>query len=108
MNIPGIRILRIVLEHQNQQECSEESLVRSGTGMNSAMTEEKLLKYLRYHQGLQHIGVVANVNSCSVARVLELSMDLRKRGLIQIRAYPSGFHLQTISWSETFDRSSTD
>ena len=58
------------------------------------MTEEKLLQYLRCHQGLQHIGVVASANRCSVARVLELSMDLRKRGLIEIRAYESGFHLQ--------------
>jgi hypothetical protein len=61
------------------------------------MTEEKLLQYLRYHQGLQHIGVVANANGCSVARVFELSMDLRSRGLIEIRAYPSGFHLQIIN-----------
>lgn len=68
--------------------------MRSGKGMNSAMTEERLLQYLRCHQGLQHIGVVANANRCSVARVLELSMDLRKRGLIEIRAYESGFHLQ--------------
>jgi hypothetical protein len=64
--------------------------------MNSSMTEEKLLQYLRCHQGLQHIGVVANANRCSVARVLELSMDLRKKGLIEIRAYESGFHLQML------------
>jgi hypothetical protein len=62
--------------------------------MNSSMTEEKLLQYLRCHQGLQHLGVVANANRCSVARVLELSMDLRKRGLIEIQACPSGFHLR--------------
>src|ERR1700683_1875130 len=76
--------------------------------MNSAMTEERLLQYLRSHRTLQHIGVVANANRCSVARVLELSMDLRNRGLIQIRAYSNGFHLQIInqtlkargSWTE--------
>jgi hypothetical protein len=68
--------------------------MRSEKGMNPSMTEEKLMQYLRCHQGLQHIGVVANANRCSVARVLELSMDLRKRGLMEIRAYESGFHLQ--------------
>jgi hypothetical protein len=83
----------------NHQEYSQESLTRSEEGMNSSMTEEKLLQYLRCHQGLQHIGVVANGNRCSVARVLELSMDLRKRGMIEIRAYSSGFHLQIISQS---------
>jgi hypothetical protein len=62
--------------------------------MKSSITEEKLLQYLRCHKGLQHIGVVANSNRCSVVRVLELSMKLRSRGLIEIRAYESGFHLQ--------------
>jgi hypothetical protein len=89
--------LRFAVEQQNLHEYSEESLIRSGKGMNSSMTEEKLLQYLRCHQGLRHIGVVANANSCSVARVLELSMDLRKRGLVEVRAYSSGFHLQIIS-----------
>jgi hypothetical protein len=67
--------------------------------MNSSMTEEKLLQYLRSHKGLQHIGVVANSNMCSVPRVLEVSMNLRKRGLIEVRAYSTGFHLQIITQS---------
>jgi hypothetical protein len=91
--------LKIALERQDVTNSRKKSLMRSETGMNSSMTEEKLLQYLRCHQGLQHIGVVANANRCSVGRVLELSLDLRKRGLIEVRAYSSGFHLQLITQS---------
>jgi hypothetical protein len=91
--------LKIALEEQNHQEYWQERLMRSEKRMNSSMTEERLLQYLRYHKGLQHIGVVANANGCSVSRILELSMDLRKRGLVDVRAYSSGFHLQVISQS---------
>jgi hypothetical protein len=91
--------LKSALEQQNHHEYSQERLMRSEKGMNSSMTEERLLQYLRCHKGLQPIGVVANANGCSVSRILEVSMDLRKRGLIDVRAYSSGFHLQVISQS---------
>ncbi|HXM01152.1 MAG TPA: hypothetical protein VN939_01025 [Chthoniobacterales bacterium] len=91
--------MKIALEQQDVTNSRKKSLMRSETGMNSSMTEEKLLQYLRCHQGLQHIGVVANANRCSVGRVLELSLALRKTGLIEVRAYSSGFHLQLITQS---------
>jgi hypothetical protein len=58
------------------------------------MTERKLLEYLRCHRGPQHIGVVANVVRSSVVTVLALSIGLRKRGLIEIQACPTGLRLQ--------------
>jgi hypothetical protein len=68
--------------------------MRSEKGMNLQMIERKLLEYLRCHRRPQHIDVVANVIRSSVDTVLGLSMGLRKRGLIEIQASPTGFHLQ--------------
>jgi hypothetical protein len=94
MGTPVIRTFGFATERNIQESSPQESLMRSGKGDESLMTERKLLQYLRCHRGPQHVGVLASVVRSSVATVLGLSTGLRKRGLIEIRAYPSGFHLQ--------------